>query len=83
MYLSQYTESLDSLREALQISQEIGSHENKAGALGRLAELHQELGEVELAREYAQRGLKLATELNLGSKSDYEELLAELETCDE
>lgn len=52
---------------------------NEAQTLKNLAELYQALGEVEMARQYAQQALALATELDIPLKAECEALLAELD----
>ncbi|PSN18134.1 hypothetical protein C7271_14155 [filamentous cyanobacterium CCP5] len=53
--LEQHLESLSNNQAALEIFQEIGVREGEAEALKNLADLHQALGEDEVARQYAQR----------------------------
>ncbi|NJO51886.1 MAG: hypothetical protein HC840_23520 [Leptolyngbyaceae cyanobacterium RM2_2_4] len=47
-----------------------------------MAELHQALGEVEVARQYGQQALALATELGIPLKAECEVLLQQLETSE-
>lgn len=71
--------ALENLEAALNIFQEIKSQSGESEALKNLAELHQTLGEVEVARRYAQQALALATELGIPLKTECEALLVALE----
>ncbi|NJL90140.1 MAG: tetratricopeptide repeat protein, partial [Coleofasciculaceae cyanobacterium SM2_1_6] len=63
--LRKYKEAIASLDKALEIYREIGLRKDEADTLKQLAEAHQALGEVEVARQYCQQALALATELGI------------------
>lgn len=67
------------LTQAQDIAEEFGEVGLKAVVHKNLAELHQALGEGEVARQYAQQALALATELGIPLKTECDALLAELE----
>jgi tetratricopeptide (TPR) repeat protein len=78
--LRQYPESLNHTQQALDIFREIGARDGEAEALKNLAELHhQALGEVEVARQYCQQSLELATELGIPLEEECQKLKKELE----
>ncbi len=77
--LKQYSESLTNNQAALEIFQEIGSRQGEAYALKNLAELHYALGKIDLARQYCQQALVLATELGLPLAADCEALQLKLD----
>ena len=77
--LEQYPESLTNNQTALEIFREIGDQEGVAEALKNLAELQQALGEVEVARQYCQQALGLATELGIPLAAECEALLLKIE----
>jgi hypothetical protein len=55
---------------------------NEAEALKKLAELHQKLGEADVAREYCQQALASAIELGISLKAECETLLEQIETSE-
>ena len=74
------SEALGNLQAALNIFQDVKKAEaNESEALKNLAELHQALGEIGVARQYARQALALATELGIPLKAECEALLAELD----
>ena len=73
------TEALENLQAALSIFQEVKSQDDEAENLKNLAELHQALGEVEVARQYCQHALALATELGIPLTAECQTLMQELE----
>lgn len=75
----QYDKALDSLTEALFITREIGFKSGEAETLQKLAELHQALGEVEMAQQYCQQALSLATELGIPLVAECETLQLNIE----
>ena len=77
--LKQYPESLTQNRAAFEIFQKIGDRNNEAEALKNLAELHQALGEVEVARHYCQQALSLAKELGIPLVAECEALQLKIE----
>ena len=77
--LNDYPESLTNIQAALEIFQEIGYRANEADALKNLAELYQATDEIEVARQYVQQALALATALGIPLKAECEALLAELD----
>ncbi len=81
--LKQYSESLTNNQAALEIFQEIGDRANEAEALKNLAELHQALGDLDLARQYCQQALALATELGLPLAAECEALQLKLDSTEE
>ncbi len=81
--LKHYSESLIHNEWALEIFQEICMREGEAEALKNLAELHQALGEVEVARQYGRQALALATELGIPLSAECEALLQTLESNNE
>lgn len=78
MRFKQYSEALKNLNTALEIFRELGGRNGEAISLKCLAEVHQALGEIEVARQYAQQALALAAELGIPLKAECEALLAEL-----
>jgi tetratricopeptide (TPR) repeat protein len=77
--LEQYPESLANNQTALEIFQETGDRANEAQILKNLTELHQALGEVEVAQQYCQQALALATELGIPLADECRKLLEEIE----
>jgi tetratricopeptide (TPR) repeat protein len=77
--LEQYPKSLTNIQTALEIFREIGNKTNEAKALKTLAELHQALGKVEVARQPCQQALALATELGIPLAEKCRQLMAQLE----
>jgi tetratricopeptide (TPR) repeat protein len=73
------TEALENLQFALRIFQEVKSRDDESQALKNLAELHQVLGEIELARQYCQQALELATELGIPLADECRTLQEEIE----
>jgi len=73
------SEALGNLQAALNIFQDVKSRSDESEALKNLAELHQALGEIGVARQYARQALALATELGIPLKAECEALLAELD----
>lgn len=57
----------------------MGDLANQAEALKNLAEFHQATGDLATAKDYADRALTLATQLNIPLKADCEALLESLE----
>jgi tetratricopeptide (TPR) repeat protein len=72
--LERYPESLTHNHTALEIFREIGYRLGEIEALKNLAELHQAWGEVEVARQYCQQTLALATELGIPLVAECEAL---------
>ncbi|MBD3884133.1 tetratricopeptide repeat protein [Phormidium tenue FACHB-886] len=77
--LEQCSEALEYLQASLEIFQEIGDREGEAEALLRLAELHQKIGSIELARQECARALAIATELGIPLVKECEALKQQLE----
>ncbi len=77
--LKQYPEALGNLQAVLEIFRAIHSPAGEATALKYLAEVHQALGEVEVARQYCQQALALATELGIPLAADCEALLLKID----
>jgi len=77
--LQKYPEAFEVLQQSLRISKNIGDREGESHTLRILAELHQALGESELARQYCQQALALATELGIPLKAECEALLLKME----
>jgi tetratricopeptide (TPR) repeat protein len=77
--LKRYPEAFKVLDESLKISKNIGDREGESHTLRILAELHQDLGEVELARQYCQQALSLATELGIPLVAECEALQLNIE----
>ncbi|MBE7385146.1 MAG: tetratricopeptide repeat protein [Leptolyngbya sp. SIO1E4] len=73
-------EALENLEAALNIFQEVKSRHDEAEALKNLGELYQVLGEIDVARQYAQQALALATELDISLKDECLGLMEKLET---
>lgn len=73
--LKKYSESLINNQVALEIFQEIGDRSGDAEVFKNLAELHHALGEIEVARQYCQQALVLATELRIPLAAECEALL--------
>lgn len=78
--LEQYSKSLISNQVTLDIFREIGDRPNEVEALKNLAELHQVLGEVEVARQYCQQALVLAIALGIPLAAEYEALQLKLDS---
>jgi tetratricopeptide (TPR) repeat protein len=81
--LNDWSDSLQKLRTALNTFREIGSRYGEAASLKYLSELYQALGEVEVARQYAQQALALATELGIPLKVECEALVDKIKKADE
>jgi tetratricopeptide (TPR) repeat protein len=77
--LERYSESLTNTQAALEVFCEIGDRAGEAEALKQLAEMHQALGEVEVARQYCQQALMLATELGIPLAEECQKLMEKLE----
>jgi tetratricopeptide (TPR) repeat protein len=77
--LEQYLASFTHNQAALEIFQEIGDRNNEAEVFKNLAQLHQALGESELARQYCQQALALATELGIPLVAECEALQLKIE----
>ena len=77
--LRQYPESLANNQLALELFQEIGNRVNEAVVLNNLAELHQALGKVEVARQFCQQALALATALDIPLKDECKKLMDKLQ----
>ena len=71
-------ESLKNLNRALTIFREIKALAKEAESLKNLAELHQSLGEYEVAKHYYQQALELATKLGIPLATECEVLLQNL-----
>jgi tetratricopeptide (TPR) repeat protein len=76
--LEQYPEALENSLAALAIFREIGDRTNEAEALKNLAELHQKMGESDVARDYCEQALALATELGIPLVEECQKLWEEL-----
>lgn len=79
MNLKYFSEAIDNLNEALKIFHSISNKAGEAESFKNLAAVHQVLGEIEIARQYAQQALALATELGIPLKAECEALLVALE----
>ncbi|MEM9007435.1 MAG: tetratricopeptide repeat protein [Cyanobacteria bacterium P01_F01_bin.86] len=77
--LKYFSEAIDNLNEALKIFHSISNKAGEAESFKNLAAVHQVLGEIEIARQYAQQALALATELGIPLKAECEALLVALE----
>jgi tetratricopeptide (TPR) repeat protein len=77
--LKRYQECLTNNRAGMEIFQGIGDRDSEAKVFKNLAELHQALGEVEVARQYCQQALALATELGIPLAEECQKLKQELE----
>lgn len=69
-----FTEALESLQSSMIICQKIGLREYEAESLKYLAELHQAMGEFEVAQQYCQQALSLAKELDIPLVAECEAL---------
>lgn len=76
----QYSESLQILQRAINVSKSIGDRESESHSLKNMAELYQVLGDINVARQYCQQALALATELGIPPKDECQKLMEELET---
>ena len=76
--LKHFSEADSNLHRALEVFQAIGSKAGEAESLKNLASLHQATCEIEVAWQYGQQALALATELGIPLKGECEALLAEL-----
>jgi tetratricopeptide (TPR) repeat protein len=76
--LEQYSKSLTHNQLALKIFQKIGDRNGESEALQQLAELHQTLGEIEVAQQYCQQALALATELGIPLAEECQTLMENL-----
>ena len=74
-----HKEALGNLQDGLEICRAISSRSVEAEALKYLAELHQVLGEVEVAQQYCQQALALATELGIPLTAECKALQLEIE----
>ncbi|PSB24033.1 tetratricopeptide repeat-containing serine protease family protein [Stenomitos frigidus] len=74
--LERYTEAQPHLQTSLEIFKALGDRTNEAEALLRLAELHHKTGQLDLAREYCDAALAIATELGIPLVKECEELRA-------
>jgi len=81
--LEQNSDALEQLHAALLIFREVNSRSDEAEALKSLAELHQKLGEAEVARGYCEQALALATELGIPLVEECQKLKALLVSQDE
>ena len=77
--LCQYSEAQGNLHTTLVIFREIGDRAGEAEALKYLAEINQALGGVEMARQYCQQALALATELDIPLAAECEALQLKIE----
>ncbi|MEX0271884.1 tetratricopeptide repeat protein [Leptolyngbyaceae cyanobacterium UHCC 1019] len=77
--LEQYQDSLNCIRLALAIFQKIDNKAREAVALKKLSMLHQFIGEAEVAQQYCQQALALATELGIPLAAECEALLLAIE----
>lgn len=77
--LKKYPEAFKVLQESLTISKNIGDREGESHTLRILAELHQARGESEVARQYCQQALALATELGIPLAVECEALQLKIE----
>jgi tetratricopeptide (TPR) repeat protein len=80
--LGRNEEAISSYDKALEIYRKIGLRKDEADTLKQLAELHQVLGKVEVARQYCQQALALATELGIPLAAECEALLLKIENDD-
>jgi tetratricopeptide (TPR) repeat protein len=81
--LGDYQTSLVNNKEALDFFQSMGYRPNEVEALKNLAEVYQSLGDIEVARQYAQQASVLATELGIPLKAECEALVAELDKVEQ
>lgn len=77
--LRQYSDALELLKSSLEIFRKIGDRANEAEAFLRLAQLHQQTGEIDLAREYCDQALALANELGIPLAEECRNLKEQLE----
>lgn len=77
--LQRYPEAFEVLQKSLKISKNIGDREGESHALRSLAELHQDLGECDVARQYCQQALALATDLGIPLATECEALQLKIE----
>jgi tetratricopeptide (TPR) repeat protein len=77
--LQRYPEAFEVLQKSLKISKNIGDREGESHTLRILAELHQDLGECDVARQYCQQALALATDLGIPLATECEALQLKIE----
>jgi tetratricopeptide (TPR) repeat protein/DNA-binding Xre family transcriptional regulator len=77
--LKQYPASLTHIQSALDVFREIGMKAAEAETLRNLTELYQALGKVEIARQYCQQALALATELDIPLAAECQTLMESLD----
>jgi len=77
--LQQYPEAFEVLQKSLKISKNIGDREGESHTLRILAELHQDRGECDVARQYCQQALALATDLGIPLATECEALQLKIE----
>jgi tetratricopeptide (TPR) repeat protein len=77
--LEKYPESLIYNQMALEIFHDIHDRTSEAKALKNLAELHQALGEIDVARQYCEQALALAIELSIPLAAECRKLQEEIE----
>jgi tetratricopeptide (TPR) repeat protein len=69
-----YVEALDYFQKSLNIFRNIGSRPNEAEAMKSLAEVHQHLGHLDVAIEFSDRALAIATELGIPLANECQKL---------
>ncbi|WP_293127020.1 tetratricopeptide repeat protein [Microcoleus sp. bin38.metabat.b11b12b14.051] len=77
-----YVEALDYFQQSLNIFREIGSRANQAEALKSLAEVHQHLGHLDIAIEFGDMALAIATELGIPLANECQKLKDTLTTIE-
>lgn len=78
--LEQYSKAMEHFQESLQIFKTIGNRSAEAQTLENLAELYQKLGCYDLALEYCNQALVIATELDIPVAKECHELKEKLLT---
>jgi tetratricopeptide (TPR) repeat protein len=77
--LRNYLEALTQTQKALKIFQEIGDRNGESKVLRNLAELHQALNNIELARQYCQQALELAIKIGVPLVAECQTLMESLD----
>jgi tetratricopeptide (TPR) repeat protein len=77
--LERYSDALNNWLSALEISQSTGNRSLEAEVLKNLAELYHQTKQHQLAQEYCEAALQIATELGIPLVKECEELLLKIE----